>query len=754
MTARKIKLIRISALCCAAGTALLAAPSYAQSEPAPAASAQGQDAAPAMDAGGDIVVTAQRREQSIQNVGISITALSGETLANLGATSAQSIAAHVPGLLFDSGSGGGVNAFVSIRGVSQVDPAEHQEAPNAVYLDEVYVPTPSMVGFPLYDIARAEALRGPQGTLFGRNSTGGLLQFVTTDPSDTFKGFVDASYANYDTFRVEGAVGGPIAEGLSFRLAGFVHKGDGIFKNHLPGGEDSFETNVFGIRGKLKAELGEWTAQVTGSLNKSPRHHEGVYKPTPAFIDANGVPQYLPANVDFYGTGPGNDMFGYRDPFKSVWDGNFSNVGSLRKEFNYATLKVSGPVAGATLTSITNYSYGRLDYFEDSDGTPNGINEFGNGGTTKQISEELRLNGDAGPLNWTVGAYFLDLKGDYYIDLAFPFLDFRNRSAIHQRTRSYALFGQLEYEFSDQLKLTAGGRYTYDRKTFDSKVYDVLQPGNPLIYDFSKNNPLVGDLARMTHGDWTGKIQLDYKPSPDVLLYVGVSRGFRGGGFNASPDAALPYARVPFSHETLVNYEGGVKLKLFDNRAQVRASAFYYDYSDYQAFNFIGTAGAVSNNPAYNYGGEIEFTAKPLEGLDISLGAAFLGAKVKDYRTAIGTVIDTEPVKAPHFTFNGIISKAFDIGDFELTLQYDFDYQSKSSANLSPSPITDLPSSWMHNARVSLAHDDSGWQLYGFVRNIANTARKTFAYDLSFASVAIASYAPPRTYGIGLRKTF
>lgn len=754
MTIKGKLMKRAALMACAATAPFWVTPAFAQDAPV-----GGEAAAAETGSGGDIVVTAQRREQSIQNVGVSITALSGDTLADLGATSAQSIAAHVPGLLFDSGSGGGVNAFVSIRGVSQVDPAEHQEAPNAVYLDEVYVPTPSMVGFPLYDISRAEALRGPQGTLFGRNSTGGLLQFITTDPSDSYRGYFDASYGNYDNIRLEGAVGGPIAEGLSFRLAGMINKSDGIFKNHFPGGRDSFETNVFGIRGKLRAELGDWTAQVTGSVNKSPKHREGVYKASPAFVDGNGVPQYLPANVDFYGTGAGNDQFGYRDPFKSVWDANFdSSVGSLRKQFNYVTLKIEGPVGGATLTSVGNYSYGHLDYSEDSDGTPAAVNVFGNGGTTKQLSEELRLSGSSDRLNWTAGVYFLDIRGDYYIDLDFPFLasttPFHTASVYSQRTRTYAAFAQLEYELTDSLQLTLGGRYTHDRKTFDSQVFDLTAPGSPVIYDFSRSNPAVGDLARMSKGDWTGKIQLEYKPNSDVLLYAGVSRGIRAGGFNASPDGAISYAATPFGGETVIAYEGGAKLRLFGNRANLRASAFYYDYSDYQAFNFIGTAGSVSNNPAYNYGGEVEFTANPLDGLDLSLGAAFLRGKVKDYNTALGTVIDTEPVKAPHFTLNGIISKRFDIGAYQLKLQYDFDYQSKNRANLFPSPITELPSSWMHNARITFGKDEAGWEIYGFVRNIGNTARKSFAYDLSFASIAIASYAPPRTYGLGARLTF
>lgn len=740
---------RTALMACVAASTLWAIPAAAQDAPAPEPAAT-----PDAGSGGDIVVTAQRREQSLQNVGISVTALSGDTLSSLGAVSTQSIAAHVPGLLFDGGSGGGVNAFVSIRGVSQVDPAEHQEAPNAVYLDEVYVPTPSMVGFPLYDVARAEALRGPQGTLFGRNSTGGLLQFVTTDPSDSYKGFVDASYANYASFRIEGAVGGPVADGLSFRLAGFFHKGDGIFQNNLPGGKDSFETHVFGIRGKIRAEIGDWTAQLTGSINKSPRHREGAYKSSPAFVDANGVGQYLPADVDFYGTGPGNDPFGYRDPSPSPWAGSFNNIGFLRKSYNYATFKVEGPVGGATLTSISNYSRGKLDYFEDADSTPNDIQPFGNGGVTRQFSQELRLSGNADRFSWTAGVYYLNLDGDYYIEVPIPFFDFHSRNIYSQKTSSYAAFAQIEYALSDQLNLSLGGRYTHDRKTFDSKVYDVLNPGSPPYYDFSRSNPLVGDLARMSKGDWTGKIQLEYTPNRDVMVYAGVSRGIRGGGFNASPDGALSYELTPFGGETVIDYEGGVKLRLFDNRASLRASAFYYDYNDYQAFNFIGTAGSVSNNPAYNYGGEVEFSARPLDGLNISLGAAYLKGKVKDYRTAAGTIIDTKPVKAPEFTFNGIISKEFQIGDFQLTAQYDFDYQGKHRANLAPAPITAIPSSWMHNARLTLGHDRTGWEVYGYVRNIGNTARKSFGYDLTYIGIALSSYAPPRTYGIGVRKTF
>ena len=706
----------------------------------------------------EVVVTAQRRAQSIQDVGISITALSGQTLAETGITSSQGIAAHVPGLQFDSGSGGGVNAFVAIRGVTQVDPSEHQEGPNAVYLDGVYVPTPSEVGFPLYDMARAEVLRGPQGTLFGRNSTGGLVQFITEDPSDVNQGYIDASYGNYSLYKVEGAFGGPITEGLDFRVAGFATKGDGMFHNYDPGQNDSFSTNTFGFRAKLLKKFNSgWNALLTVSLNEQPRHNEGVYKSTPAYVDANGVTQYLPANVNFYGTGPGKDPFGYRDTNPDPWSGSFlSAPGFLGKQYKYATLKVEGPIPGATLTSITSYSSGSLNYSEDTDSTPNDINTFGNGGNTDMFTEDLRLNGQNERVNWTTGVFYLNVAGSYYLYFAEPYLDSTTPvhlfNAYDQHTRSYAAYGQVEYKLTQSLKAIVGARYTYDQKDFNSIVYDQTTQPNTVIYDF--NPATVGGLAHMEDGGWTGKFQLDYQPRHEVLLYAGVSRGWRGGGFNSNEVGSTPLLATPFRAETMLDYEGGVKLIALDDRVSVRAGTFYYDYRDYQAFNFQSTSGSVGNNDADFYGGELELSAHPLTGLDVSLGSSINHGKIKDYKTPSGAVIDAEPLKAPHYTFNGIIAKGFDVGQYRVRAQYDFDYDSMSNANLVPSPVTTLPASYMQNARLSVASKKAGWEVYAFINNLANRDRKTYGYDLSFVGMALASYAPPRTYGVGLRDSF
>jgi iron complex outermembrane receptor protein len=257
----------------------------------------------------------------------------------------------------------------------------------------------------------------------------------------------------------------------------------------------------------------------------------------------------------------------------------------------------------------------------------------------------------------------------------------------------------------------------------------------------------------MKHGDWAGKIQLDYKPNPDLLIYAGVSRGIRSGGFNSSPDGTIPLTSTPFSAETVYSYETGTKLRLLENRASLRVSAFYYDYHNFQGFNFQNLVAVVANNPAHFYGAEAEFSITPMERLNISFGGSALRGKVEDLSTPQG-VQNVEPVKAPHYTFNGIISKTFDVADGEINLQYDFNYISKSSSNLVPSRVTELPASWMQNARVSYGRPDEGWEVFLWCRNLTNAARKNFAYDNVFLGGNLASYAPPRMYGVGARKTF
>ena len=736
-----------------------------------AAPAQAQDDEDTARKSDTIVVTAQRREQSIDDVGISVTAFSGDQLSKQGITDTRGLAAQTPGLIFDGGSGQGLNAFVTIRGVAQTDYTEHQEMPNAVYLDDVYVPTTSMVGFPVYDMERAEALRGPQGTLFGRNSTGGLLHFITRDPGEEINGFVDGRYGNYDRFWVEGAVGGPISENLSFRIAGFRQDGDGYVenKNTTPGEDaDGFEQNAYGVRIKLRADFNnDWSATATGSLNRSPRHVEGVYKTLPGFVDAGGVARVLPEDMvipvglQFFGpVGPGVDPLGYRDPFDDFHQVAFNSQETfIEKRFDYATLKIVGPISDSiTFTSLTNYSKSKINYSEDADSTPNQYFNFRTQGETRQLSQEIRLNGEANRLNWTAGAFFLDIDGTYGTDFDFVAFDTLYPNRYTQDTQSWAIFGQLEYDLSDRLTATIGGRYTHDKRNFESVAFEIF-PGceavwlNPECQNYDFTRAAVGDLTESSYGDFAGKVALDFQASENVLLYVSASRGIRGPGFNATADGYLPIENTTFTNEVVHAFETGIKAGMFDGRANLRASAFYYDYNDFQAFNFNGLTNSVTNNDAYFTGGEVELYTNPMEGLDINLGVAFLEAEVKDVDAGFG-LVDTDPIKAPKWTFNGSVAKEFVLGDFQLNVQYDFDFIDKHKANLAFTEITNIDSSWWHNARIGYGQEQNGWEVYVFVHNLANVDRKTFGYDNTFAGLALSSFAPPRMYGVGFRKDF
>lgn len=718
-----------------------------------------------------IEVTAQRRVQSIDSVGVSITAFSGDMMSKQGITDTRGLAAQTPGLIFDGGSGQGVNAWVTIRGVTQVDYSEHQEAPNAVYLDDAYVATPSMVGFPTYDMERAEVLRGPQGTLFGRNTTGGLLHFITNDPTDSFEGFIDARYGNFNRSWLEGAIGGPLTDNINYRIAGFIQNGDGYYENQNDSGiagdnQDAFEQEAYGLRGKVAIDLGgDWSAKLSASINRSPKHVEGAYKTLPGYVNEEGLGVVLDENenlavvapdlVASYGYGDpgvGNDLLGYRDPYSDPHVGSFnSNNSWLEKNIDYGTLKIEGPVGDMTLTSVTNYTSADIDYSEDADSTPNEFFNYRSRGETTQFSQELRLTGDTDKLHWTTGLFYISIDGEYGTDFDFVAFDILYLNTYEQDVEAYSVFGQIEYDLTDDLTLTLGGRLNRDEKEFISVVNQ--NEAGEFVESYNFSVATVGDAALVEDNDWTGKVALDYQATKDVLVFGSVSRGIRAGGFNATSDGYLPIANTPIQSESVIAYETGVKATMADNTLKVRASTFLYDYTDYQTFNFNGLSTSVQNHDAEIYGAEIELFWLPADTWNISLGGSLLEAKVEGIPVG-DSVATVEPVKAPGETFNGMISKYFEFGSYEFTVQYDFDYMGPHKSNLTPSEITNIDSSFVQNLRFSLGQYDSEWEVYAYVHNLADVDRKTYGYDNTFASLALSSYAPPRMYGLGFRKSF
>jgi iron complex outermembrane recepter protein len=720
----------------------------------------------------EVVVTAQRREQRLQDVGVSVTAVTGEVARELGVFDSKDIARIAPGVIFDSTAGGAINSNLTIRGVSQSDFSANQESPNSIYIDDVYVSSSSAAAFQLYDVARIEVLRGPQGTLFGRASSGGLVNFISNRPTAETSGYAEVGVGSFSGYYGEAAIGGSLTDNIRGRLSGRIERADGWFENKAAGGENAFETNQYGLRGQLEADLSDvLTARLSISFDKSPRYNAGIYKTDNAYVNDAGIPAPLPATLDFYGTGPGNDFTGYRNPFSDKQTGNFNNVGFFENQKVSPTLFLDWKLGSASISSITNFTAFEFKYNEDCDGGPTDFCNFPITQNLDQFSEEVRATGGTDRLTWTTGLYYLNVDQDAAQNFSFPALSgtdfaFSDANPVHQKLTSLAAFGQLEYKLTDTLTGTVGLRYTHDKKTFESQVF-FLELGNGysggtgseifspplLVYDFNKAS--VGDLASSSEGMWSGKVQLDYRPADAALYYVSVSRGVKGAGFNTNVSGNLTNDETPFDSENVIAYEAGAKLEFLDHRLRVNSSIYFYDYSAFQGFAFNGLQGVVGNYDGTFKGGELELTAAPGAGWMFGLSASYMDSLLKDIPTVYSGIRDQQSILAPKWTSNGYIRKTLDLGSGRLGLQWSFDYLADRYASIENTFGTFVPGSFLHNARVSYELPESGVEVAAWVNNIADAERMNFSFDLIASTGSLLqSYAKPRMYGLSIRKNF
>lgn len=696
----------------------------------------------------DIIVTAQKRDQSLQDVGVSVTALGSEALATMGTSNITAIAMQVPGLQFNQYNST-VTVF-NIRGVSQNDFADHLEAPVAVYADEAYVAATGAVAGMMYDLDHVEILRGPQGTLFGRNATGGLIHLISKKPTDVLDGFLRASYGSFDTFNAEGGIGGPLAEGLRGRLSFAANRSDGYVENLT--GRDPKRQNNYALRAQIEADVGnrgEFYLKVHGIRNI----HEGggtTYY-TPAMPDADGLGTPRGRTEDFAGapcTG-GCDLFGYQRPADL---GYYQNSTDFNPEFNRTvyggTARYTHDLDFATLTLLTDYLHLKKRYQEDSDVSPLPSMTYSIRQNLDQFSQEVRLSNNGDRLNWVAGLYYLNIKSKDYINLDFIAFGSDNEAPYSVKTNSYAAFGQVEYKFTDTLTGIVGARYTTDRKRF---TYELIENGVSL---FEFNPTLNPDLARRRFNNLTGKIGLDYKPDRDTLLYVSVNRGAKSGNW-ASP-SAMPVVpeQLPHGQERLTNYEGGFKLTLLDRHMRLNGAIFYYDYKNYQAFSFINQIQSITNRDAWVKGAELEVQTVPFRGMNINLGASMLDTKVKNLSLPSGRIADRRLPQAPKLSINGLVRYSFDTSIGTVGLQVDGKYDSGSYFSVVNAPLDWEGKRFVGNARIDLATVDSGIELAFFVQNMFDKKYRVFHLDLSGLGLSQGVVAAPRSVGFSITKRF
>lgn len=429
-----------------------------------------------------IIVTANRRAEDLQTVPTSVSAITAEQLKDLSVTSTTGIAQYVAGVQLMTVNSNTDN-FFSIRGATQNDYAEHEESPVAVYMDGVYLSQAAGTSALLFDTERVEVLRGPQGTLFGRNATAGLVQYISKAPTDHPDGYFETSYGNYNANHTEAAFSDAIVPDLSFRVSFANDYMDPYMTNALYPDKGGGNSNSRAGRVQLLWKPGDSFDATLNLHGVILNDRAGLYKFLNVYPDDNnhGLATYLPPNLDYWGSCPGCDIIGYKQPASYNYYTSAADIVGYNKEHMLgSTLTMHQRFNNLTLTSISDFSLYYKDYNEDSESSPQDLIEFWTSVDTKQYSQELHLdNGGAGRLRWVAGLYFLKLDGkyvegggqgaDYFALIPFgPDLGDEQRYTIE--TKSWSEFAQTEFDVLPNLTLTAGARWSTEEKTFDLQL--------------------------------------------------------------------------------------------------------------------------------------------------------------------------------------------------------------------------------------------------------------------------------------------
>jgi iron complex outermembrane receptor protein len=713
------------------------------------------------DALEEIVVTAQKKQENEQNVGISITALSSQDIVNLGIVDTTDVARVAPSVQFNKLSESYI--VFNIRGVAQNDYGDQQEPPVAIYEDDSYASTLNLEGFPVFDTQQIEVLRGPQGTLFGRNATGGAVQFISNKPTKEFESEVSVTAGNFNELDYSANISGPLSDAIQGRFAINRVYHDGYLINTVPDAGDRGGVDQLAARGELAfqptdALSGLFTIRFS---HDGPDSDGGLYSTIPSYVQPlTGTGNYLTAasaNPNPWGTCVGCDASGYRnDAINPYLGGNAWTVhdfGTTRNDrtITGASLHLDANLGSVALVSASDFQHMDKNYVES---------EWGNNGLAglsyqaesnlTQFTQELRASGTAAQQSWVAGAYFMRVTGAYsgYFDL--PYVGYDANGEFTQDTTSVAVFGQNDWQISDGWKLIGGLRYWHDIRTLDYSVYD--NTGNYPESDpitFNKNtNP---DLANPSFQNYNAKLELDRQFTPDLLTYLSFNRGTKSGGFEASlatPAGGLRQAytqSIPYGTERLNAYELGTKSTWLANTLRINGDVFYYDYAGFQGYEQVGLLETIKNLNAHEWGAELEVESRPVSGLTLSTGLSTLHSTVNDITLPSLLVVDSPLPQTPKFSGNVLARYEHRVPGGEASAQLTGRYWTGYCWTLFCGPLDQEHPGFASDARIGY---DIGVAFFAVgVTNLTNRTYRMYEGDYSsLGGFTAAVYAPPRWY--------
>ncbi|WP_197524543.1 TonB-dependent receptor [Novosphingobium resinovorum] len=740
-----------------------------------------QHHAPAAGAG-DIIVTARRVAEKLQDIPLAVTALSGEALAAQGVRQLTDLSATVPNLNIVGANADAQTLLVTIRGQNAANSILTTDNSVGLYIDGVNVPRTYGLRAGLVDMQRVEVLRGPQGTLYGRNTTGGAISFITKDPNDELGGQVQATLGNYDLRGVTGILNLPVTDGVGVRFVAVRSKRDGFGRSPITDRQLMSDDSTY-LRGKLKVDKGDFTVSITGDYQ---RNNAGglmskltglTASPTSSIIREAAAETFGTSTPDaaqlaaartilesYIKRGPFRTSYGYGN---SIFGANSSGVDrrpASRSETWSAALNVDYNLSDSlTLRSITGYRNVKKFSTNDYDGTPFIVNSSQLSTKDDFFSEEFQLLGEVGSLNYVAGLFYSYEDGTEKQEAtSLYYLNNRSLTVFDGdiTSKSYAVFGQANWNFAPGFSLTVGARYTKEVREFLNRNRLISGAGVVTYLPPALNaDGTPGKFYENTFKKPTWLASLDYKISDDVLVYGKITRGFRGGGQQQRSTTLIN--AVPFGPEIITEYEIGLKSQFFDRRLTLNLAGFYDDYTDIQrtllfATDF-GTGTLLTNaSKARLMGFEGEATLRVTDELTLRASVGTFDPKYKDYVDAANVDHSNEPWPAPttNYQLGADFRKPVGIGEFAANVNWSWqsDFNTYPSAALADQ-VTQKGYGLL-SGKLGLSIDAWNADISVFGRNLL--AKKYYNAGVSLEALGFNTLAAgdPRTFGVLFIKRF
>ena len=737
--------IRALALASAAWTGALALPALAQDAPQAAVD----------DSEGAIVVTARRREETLVSVPIAVSAFSGEKLESQGAIDITDLANFTPNTTLEASRGTNSTLTAFIRGVGQQDPVSGFEQGVGIYLDDVYLNRPQGAILDIYDVDRIEVLRGPQGTLYGRNTIGGAVKYVTKMLPQDFALKIKGSYGTYD--QADGIISVSAPVGDMIRVGGALARlSRGGFGKNLTTGEDNYNKDVWAARGTF--EMGGYgqpvLMRITGDYTKDNSNARGGHRLIPGQLSG------APVLDDVFDT-----RGGLADPKQYVKSYGLSmNI----------TAELSDAV---TLRSISAWRKDDSASPIDFDALPAVDVDVPAFYFNEQLSQEFQLLYDSGPLHGMLGFYYLDAKADTAFDVRL-FTTVAGLTAFTQAdvdTETYAVFGDFTFDISQQLSISAGGRYTWDKRRADILRQNYLGGGSPVFggAGVAFGAPSTDFNGQREYKKFTPRVSISYKPTPDHNIYASYAQGFKGGGFDPrgvgtnAPDLNGNGIRedseiasfLSFRPESVKSYEVGYKGNFMNGALYVAVAGFYADYNDVQIPGSVACTVSVGGVPTPSFCGVVSNAGKArFKGLEfesnarlaqdfltggdhlsLSTAVGYIDAEYREYVTNIGGVpTDVAAFRkvqnTPKWTASGTLGYTTPVGDGNLYAGSTVSWRSKTYQFEIPNPYIDQKGYALWDASIVYTAPDDRWTLGLHGKNLLDKEYKTSGYTFVAAN--------------------